>query len=250
MPENIVNLKKGGDNIKNGYMKAALSVAVTASVAGIVSLCAEMAAYAIGAGDGNTLYAFICLVFAVVSLLVVTPLVYGMKRQMFFSLQGIDTEIFEMFYLFGTRRYFKYILIKTIVYMRAVLSGALFYLGAESCFVIIKADYFETDTQTEALLKIVGIVCVLVGASLSVYSIVKAFMCDYIFTYDCDCGIFKTLAVSSKLMKGKKMSLITLVLKLSPLYTACLTLVAIPFVVPLVQRKTAEFAMKVKGDLV
>ena len=239
MPEN---------SVKSNYSLSALCVAVAAAVTGGVSLCAEMAAYAISATSGELSYTLVCVVFAAVSLITISPLIYGIKRRMFLAYYSHNTDVFEMFYLFGTKRYFRYILIKLIIYMRAFFLSAVFFSIARACFVVKGTAYAEFKALSGTALSAIGLSCVILGGLVFALLMAKAFMCDFIFTYNENCGVFKTLRASSKLMKGKMTALAFLIVKLSPLYLACLTLVAIPFVYPLILRKTTEFALTVKGD--
>lgn len=235
MPENIT---------KASYSSSAVCVAVIMAVIGLVSLWAEMVAYAVSATQGALSYATISLAFTIISLVTVSPAIFGIKRRMFLAYQATDTDAFEMFYLFGTKRLLKYILLKAIVYLRAFLLSLVPFCVARACFVIKGTGAVALP---DATLSIAGVGCAILGGLIFALSLARAFMCDYLFMRNEKLGVFKTLRASSKLMRGKVFSLAFLIVRLSPLYLACLTIVAIPFVYPLILRKTTEFALTVIG---
>lgn len=235
MPENIT---------KYGYSSSAVCVAVITAIIGLVSLWAEMIAYAVNAEQGAFSYAIISLAFAIISLVTVSPVVFGVKRRMLLAYQATDTDAFEMFYLFGTKHFFRYVLLKTIIYLRAFLFSLVPFCIARACFIIKGTG---AVTLPDATLSIAGIGFAVLGGLIFALSLAKAFMCDYLFTHNEKLGVFKVLHASSKLMRGRAFALAFLIVRLSPLYLACLTIVVIPFVYPLILRKTTEFSLTVIG---
>ncbi len=91
-------------------------------------------------------------------------------------------------------------------------------------------------------LMIIMVVVFVIGLIVSIYYVIGFFYTDYIYIKGIQTNPFKALALSQKIAKENKHSLLYTMLAILPYYLLCLFLVTIPFVIPKIKAGFAVYA--------
>ncbi len=224
----------------------AVAVAVTLTAAAIISLCVEMAAFAMDAVEGTALYLSLSALAALLSLLTVSPLIFGIRRRCILTAVSNFVPLFDIFHLFSKpREYFKFVLLKGWIYLRAALWGLGFYLLGSAGLWLLDSDSILLQGGIKVLLSFSSVSFFVIGGLLSAWSLVRSYLCEYFFALAPDCKRSEIIRESAHLMKGKTVNLLDLFLRFIPWFLLVFTGIAIPFVAAYYEMSAAVFAQEV-----
>lgn len=225
---------------------SAVAVCVAITAASLVSLCVEMAAFAVGAQESSLAYLLLSAGGAVISLFAISPLLYGIRKRSLLTVLGNYVPLSEVFSLFNEgKRYFRYVFMTARIYLRAFLYGSLFYVLGAAGLYLLGSDTAVFSSTVSTLISFSTTLCFVLGGILSIFALVRAFLCDYLFTLDPDCKSGEIMRRAAKLMSGRVAELLELWLRFTPWFLLCLTGIAIPFVAAYYEMTAAVFAKDV-----
>lgn len=224
----------------------AVAVCVAITAAALVSLCVEMAAFAVGAQESSLVYLLLSAGGAVVSLFAISPLLYGIRKRCLLTVLGNDVPLSEIFSLFGEgKRYFSYVFMTARIYLRAFLYGSPFYFLGAAGLYLLGSDTAVFSSTLSTLISFSTTLCFILGGISSIYALVRAFLCDYLFTLYPECRSGDIMRQAAGLVSGRVAELLDLLLRFSPWLLLCLTGIAIPFVASYYEMTAAVFAKDV-----
>lgn len=229
--------------LQGNWLIGAVAVAVVLTTAAVVSLCVEMAAFAVGAQETSWMYTLLCAGGALFGLFTVCPLWYGLRRRAMLTAVGNFVPLSEIFTLFGQgKRYFRYIGMCARIFVRAAAAGLVLILPGAVGAGLLSGDYIALNRASVTLLSWSTALCFLLGGLLSVWVLARYFLCDYLFALHPDSKTGALLRDSAQFMRGRMAELLELIFHFLPWFLLGLTGISIPFVLSYYEMSAAVLA--------
>ncbi len=180
--------------------------------------------------------AIVTAAFAIVSFVLMTPLLFGMTKWYFHQVGGERPALQTLFsYFYSVRDLFRSIVLRIIITVRAVLWGLLFAIPSGLIFWAIqmvgqwKSEY--TLLLNAALLLLEGVVT-LIMALLWFCWIQRYFLVDYLFVSEAEMGLHAMIKKSVRIMKKNRVQTAALYGSFLPWILLSVLVVPLLFVLP------------------
>lgn len=192
------------------------------------------------------LTSMLMLVFAIGLVLIAlmfTPVFLGYKKLLYQTAKGENPEFNDLFYFFRTsKRYFtaiKYYLLKIVF----IVFYAVMYF-AIPVLLTVYAEDIETflklqESQTFIIYVGLGMLYALAGVAF-IGTALRRYLMGYLVCENDEISLLSTVSTSARLMRGNKIKIARLGIKMIPWYLLCLIVVPIVYVLPYVK---ASFAV-------
>ena len=235
--------RKARQALAGRWMDAAACYSAWLATAAGMTLIGEAVAFFLGARPDSVRYDAINALLAVVGLIVLCPLGFGIRRRMFLARQGVRLPPVEIFFPFGSlRQWARILLVRGLVCGRAILRGLGCYLAAILCYAGLKAG-------RGTLMFAFGCAALTVaGGFLSLLSLPGTFLCDYLMIRHPDRSAWQVFRESNRRMAGQKERPLTLALTFSGWLAVGLTGVALPLVLPYYEMTAAGLAAELMQE--
>ena len=183
------------------------------------------------------------LITTVVIYIIMTPLVLGQKAWHMKNAEGSPEKMGRTVYFFG-RYFFKGLLFKFILML---ITLTIFAISMLPCVLWLYIYMFNIINIPPAITLLLSGLCFLGGIALFLYCRTLFALSQYIFVIRPDIGIFRILRGSIKLMKGKRIVYLSLILRCIPAALSCIFLLPSIYSVPIINSAIAEFAFDICG---
>lgn len=183
------------------------------------------------------------LITTVILYLIMTPLILGQKAWHMKNAEGSPEKMGRTVYFFG-RYFFKGLLFKLILML---ITLTLFIISILPCALWLYIYFLNIiDIPPVITLMLAGL-CFIGGIALFLYCRTLFVLSQYIFVIRPDIGIFRTFRGSIKLMKGKRIVYLSLILRCIPAGISCIFLLPSIYSIPVINSAIAEFAFDICG---
>lgn len=176
----------------------------------------------------------ICLMF--------TPIFLGYKRLLYQTAKDDEPEFNDLFYFFRTSdRYFtaiKYYLLKTAF----IVFYAFLYFAIPVLLTVYADDikiFMQLPDDRMFIIWAVLALVYLLAAVLFIGTALRRYLMGYLVCENYKNPLADTVSLSSRLMRGNKVKIIKLALKMLPWILLCVTVVPIIYVLPYVKESFA-----------
>ncbi|MGI5856249.1 MAG: DUF975 family protein [Candidatus Merdivicinus sp.] len=187
--------------------------------------------------------AIVTAAFAIVSFVLMTPLLFGMTKWYFHQVGGERPALQTLFsYFYSVRDLFRSIALRIMITVRAVLWGLLFAIPSGLIFWAIqmvgqwKSDY--SLLVSTALLLLEGVVT-LIMALMWFCWIQRYFLVDYLFVSEAEMGLHAMIKKSVRIMKKNRVQTAALYGSFLPWILLSVLVVPLLFVLPYLFSSTA-----------
>ena len=219
------------------WAEAAVGAAVWMATGAGLILLGEAAACCLGIKPDSAGYDGINALLALVALMLLTPLRFGIRRRLVLQRRGERLSPVEIFFPFGSlRQWGKVLLLRGLVYGRALLWGLGGYLAAVGCYAGLKAGY------SSPVLAFGCAALAVTGGFLSLLSLPGTFLCDYLMIRHPDRSAWRVFRESNRRMAGRRERPVTLALAFLGWLAVGLTGAALPLVLPYYDMTAAGLA--------
>ena len=243
MPTASERKARAKQHLHGQLLIGAVAVGVAVTAYALVSVCVEMAAFAVGAGSDSLVYLLFSAGGAILCLFAVAPLIYGINKRCLLTALGNFVPLSEIFTLFSEgKRYFRYVLLSARIYLRAFLYGVAFYLLGGVGLYLLNSDTVVLTSTLSSLLSFATALMFTLGGILSAFALARAFLCDYLFALEPDCKTGEILRRSSQMMSGRIVELAELLFRFIPWFLLAVTGIALPFVAAYYEMAAAVLA--------
>ena len=146
--------------------------------------------------------------------------------------------------IFIRKGFFKGLLFKFILML---ITLTIFAISMLPCTLWLYIYMFNIINIPPAMTLLLAGLCFLGGIALFLYCRTLFALSQYIFVIRPDIGIFRILRGSIKLMKGKRIVYLSLILRCIPAALSCIFLLPSIYSVPIINSAIAEFAFDICG---
>ena len=180
--------------------------------------------------------AIVTAAFAIVSFVLMTPLLFGMTKWYFHQVGGERPALQTLFsYFYSVRDLFRSIVLRIIITVRAVLWGLLFAIPSGLIFWAIQmVDQWKSEYTlllNAALLLLEGVVT-LIMALLWFCWIQRYFLVDYLFVSEAEMGLHAMIKKSVRIMTKNRVQTAALYGSFLPWILLSVLVVPLLFVLP------------------